>query len=492
MLVNKSVVKGGVFEYLSEEDLHQLHMASCEILEKTGVEVLDDEALELLREGGAHIDGTRARIPTAMVEKAIQSAPSRIPFCAIDNSYELQLYRNNVYYGLGTDLPSFVDPYTGEIRDTVIKDVENVGKITQAAKNIDFVASLGLATDVDNRIVDLYHLTTLRKYCNKPNWTTATDYGNMKALIDIAAVNAGGYDELKRRPTIGLYGEPITPLTNTKEATQKLLLCAEYSIPVTWASGIMGGATGPMTLAGTLALGNAEGLSGLVMHQLKNPGAPFIFGIVASVMDMKTSVSCYGGAELPMMHMVVGQLARYYGLPSYGTGGCTDSNTLDAQAGMEYMYSNMCAALGGTNLVHDNGYLGAGLVGSLETILMNSDVAGCIKRMQEGITINEETLCIDLIDKVGPGGEYIANKHTAKNFKKETWYPDYINRDQFQQWTLDGKRDVKEVISEKVKEIIEGDIKPILDEYILDKYEEIIARRAKEIEEGKFHKEDFK
>ena len=238
---NREVIKGGCFEYLAEEELYQLHMASCEILERTGVEVLDEEALELLRAGGAHVDGTRVRIPTAMVEKAIQSAPSRIPFCAIDNTYQLQLFRNNVYYGLGTDLPKFIDPYTGELRDTVLKDVENVGKVAQAAKNIDFVASLGLAQNVDNRIVDLYHLAALRKYCNKPNWTTATDYGNMKALIDMAAVSAGGYDELKRRPTIGLYGEPITPLINFKEAAQKLLLCAEYSIPVTWASGIMGG-----------------------------------------------------------------------------------------------------------------------------------------------------------------------------------------------------------------------------------------------------------
>ncbi len=226
MKANNEITNGGCFEYLSEEELYQLHMASCEILERTGVEVLDEEALELLRSGGAHVDGIRVRIPTAMVEKAIQSAPSRIPLCAVDNSYHLQLFRNNVYYGLGTDLPRFTDPYTGELRDTVLKDVENVGKVAQAAKNIDFVANLGLAQDVDNQIVDLYHLSALRKYCNKPNWITATDYGNLKALIDMAAVNAGGYDELKRRPTIGLYGEPITPLINSKEATQKLLLCA--------------------------------------------------------------------------------------------------------------------------------------------------------------------------------------------------------------------------------------------------------------------------
>ena len=361
MITNEKKIQGGCFEYLSEQDLHKIHLASLEILERTGVLVWDEEALALLKEAGAYVDDHRVRIPARMVEKALSTAPANIPFCNMDGSRVIPLYRDHVCYELGTDLPVFTDPYTGQLRETVLQDVENVAKVAQEAKNIDFVACMGLASDIDNRVVDLYHLKTIRTYCTKPNWLTATDYGNMKAIIDMAAVNAGGYDELRRRPTVGLYGEPVTPLTNSKEATQKLLLCAEYGIPVTWASGIMAGATGPVTLAGTLALGNAEGLSGLVMHQLKCPGAPFIYGNVASIMDMKTSISCYGGPELPMMHLAVGQLGRFYDLPSYGTGGCTDSNVLDAQIGMEYMYSNLCAALAGTNLVHDKGCLIVGV-----------------------------------------------------------------------------------------------------------------------------------
>ncbi|MCI5686919.1 MAG: trimethylamine methyltransferase family protein [Emergencia sp.] len=491
MITNEKKIKGGSFEYLSEQDLHKIHLASLEILERTGVLVWDEEALQLLKTAGAYVDDHRVRIPAHMVEKALSTAPARIPFCNVDSSRVIPLYRDHVCYGLGTDLPVFTDPYTGELRDTVLKDVENVAKVAQEAKNIDFVACMGLASDVDNRVVDLYHLRTIRTYCSKPNWLTATDYGNMKAIIDMAAVNAGGYDELRRRPTIGLYGEPVTPLTNSKEATQKLLLCAEYGIPVTWASGIMAGATGPVTLAGTLALGNAEGLSGLVMHQLKCPGAPFIYGNVASIMDMKTSVSCYGGPELPMMHLAVGQLGRFYDLPSYGTGGCTDSNVLDAQAGMEYMYSNLCAALAGTNLVHDNGYLGAGLIGSLESILFASETIGFINRMQEGIVINDDTLCVDLIDKIGPGGQFVDQKHTFQNFKKEDWFPDFLNRNQYQQWTIEGKQNVKERLSEKVREIIEAEHAPIISEETIAAYDEIIAKREADIQKGKFHREDF-
>lgn len=181
MLTNQRITRGGCFEYLSEQDLHRIHMASCEILERTGIIVFDEEAIELLEIGGAYVDGERVRIPIHMVERALQTAPAKTTLCYVDGSKDLHLYKDHVSYGLGTDLPTFIDPYTGEQRNTTLEDVENVGKVTQAATNIDFVASLGLAQDVDNRIVDLYHLVALRKYCSKPNWTTATDYGNMKA-----------------------------------------------------------------------------------------------------------------------------------------------------------------------------------------------------------------------------------------------------------------------------------------------------------------------
>ncbi len=491
MLVNKTITQGGYFNYISEEDVYQLHMASLEILERTGVIVHDDQALELLKNGGAFVEGKRVRIPAKMVEQAIASAPSKITLCSVDGQRTMHLFRNNVYYGLGTDLPNFIDPYDGKIRNTLMKDVENVAKVAQYAKNIDFVANLGLASDVDQQVVDLHHLKTVRMYCNKPNWITATDYGNMKALIDMAAVSAGGYEQLRQNPTIGLYGEPISPLINSKEATQKLLLCAEYGIPVTWASGIIAGGTGPVTLAGTLAVGNAEGLSGLVMHQLKSPGAPFIFGIVGSTMDMKTQISCYGGAELPIMHAVVGQLARFYNLPCYGTGGCSDSNAIDAQAGLESMFSNMMAALSGTNLVHDNAYLGAGLVGNLEMILLNSDIIGCIKRMEQGIKIDEETLCLDLIDQVGPGGEYLTKSHTMKHYKEETYYPEFINRKQHQSWEMSGGKELKQVLNEQARKIIEAEPVQLLSSDEVTKYDEIIKRRESEVTKGMLHREDF-
>jgi trimethylamine--corrinoid protein Co-methyltransferase len=493
MQVNGKEYKGGRFEYLSVEQIEKIHMASLEILETTGMKVFDDEGLRLLAEAGAYVDtGERlARIPAALVEDAISSAPSKITLCDVAGNRVIHLYKDNVYYGLGTDLPSFLDPYTGEIRPTVLNDIKNVAKVAQATDGISYTASHGLATDVPQETVDLYHLLESRKYCGKPSWVTATGYGNMKALIDMAAVSAGGYEELRRNPTIGVYNEPVSPLMCSLEATQKLLLCAEYGIPTTWASGIIGGGTGPMSLAGTIALGNAEGLGGLVMHQLKRKGAPFIFGNVASIMDMSTSISMYGGPELPMMHAVVGQFGKYYGIPSYGTSGCTDSNAIDAQTGLEYMYSSMIAALSGTNLVHDNAYLGSGLIGSLEAILLAGEIVDFIQRMEDGIEVSEETLALDLIRKVGPGGNFIAEKHTARNFRKETFYPKFLNRQQHQLWAANGGKTLDRVLNEKAREIIESEDEVLLSDDAIKEYEAILKRRTDEIAAGKHHKGDF-
>ena len=492
MRVNKLAAEGGLFEVWADEQIHELHRASLEILERTGIVVHAAEALDLLRENGAHVEGNIVKIPSHMVEDALASAPSKITLCCANGGRRpIHLYRNNVYYGLGTDLPNFTDAYTGDIRQSVLKDLENTAKVTQQAENIDFIAPLGLASDVEQELVDLYHFKAMRTYCDKPNWVTATNYGNMKALIDMAAVMAGGYEKLRLNPTFGVYTEPISPLVNSKEALQKLLLCAEYSIPVTYASGIMAGATGPATLAGTVALGNAEGLAGLVMHQLKRRGAPFIYGNVCSTMDYRTMVSLYGGPELPLMHAAAGKLGRFYGLPSYGTGGCTDSSTLDAQAGMEAMFSNFVAALGGTNLVHDNGYLGSGLVGSLEMILLDNESAGFIKRFFKGMEVSDETLGLDVIHEVGPGGEFLANEHTLNHFREEAWSSGRLDRGQHEAWIKGGKLTMYDRLNAEVRRIIEKDTPKLLDAGTEAEYDAIIERRKREIAQGQFHKEDF-
>ena len=278
------------FRMCSYEQLTRLHNASLEVLERTGVKIFEDTALKILAEGGAYVDFDErvVRIPAHMVKAAIQSAPSRIVVANPAGKRSLFLERNNVYFGTGTDLPTHMDPYTKEVRPTTLHDIENIAKVVDKAENFAYVSNQGLAQDIPQYLHDMITLKAMRQYCAKPNLSTATDAGNLKCLIDMCAEMAGGYEELKRSPSIMLYNEPVSPLMNSEEAIQKLMMCAEYGIPTTYASGGVSGGTSPVTLSGSIVCSNAECLAGLVLHQLIKKGAPFIYGYIFGAMDMMT------------------------------------------------------------------------------------------------------------------------------------------------------------------------------------------------------------
>lgn len=483
MLVNQTGNMTHDFKMCSFEQLTRLHNASLEVLERTGVKIFEDTALKILAEGGAYVDFENkiARIPAHMVKVAIQSAPSRISIANPSGKRTIFLERNRVYYGTGTDLPSHMDPYTKEIRPTRLKDIENIAKVVEKADNFAYVSNQGLAEDVPQHLHDMVTLKVMRDYCSKPNLVTATDRDNLMALIDMCAEMAGGYEELKRNPTIMLYNEPVSPLMNSEEAIQKLMLCAEYGIPTTYAAGGVSGGTSPVTLSGSIISSNAECLAGLVLHQLVSKGAPFIYGYVFGAMDMMTTMNVYGGPELGMVHAIMADLAKYYDLPVYGTSGCTDALEIDAQAGTEAMYSIMCAALSGQNLVHDNAYTGVGAIGNLSMILLVNEQINFVKRFTQGINYDEESFAIDLIDKVSYGGAYVSQKHTAKNFRKEVYYPEFFNRKQYLAWKSEGGLSLNEKLDRRVKEIIESDTPGYLDERTKKVFDEIIQERAKKL-----------
>jgi len=464
----------------NRDQCHKMHLKSLEILERTGIEVHDDEAREIYKKGGAKIDGKRVRIPSYMVKRSLKSAPNRIVLSGTGER-KLQLDENMVYYGLGTDLPHFQDYLTGEYRKTLYQDIVNSTKVTDFLANIDFAASLGIASDVTTKLADLYHMKAMLENTTKPILTTATDRENLQGMIDMAAAAVGGYDELKLDPVFLLYTEPISPLKNSPEAHQKLILAAECEIPVTYAAGISSGATGPVTIAGNLAVGNAECLAGLVLHQLVNSGAPFMYGIVAAPLDLKTTIACYGGPEVPLNFCVVGEMGRYYGLPTFGQAGNTDSGTVDLQASIDAAFSILVAAQSGTNLVHDVGYIGNGMVGSLEMLVLCDECIGMTKRFMKGIDLSQESLAVDLIDEIGPGGNYLESEHTLNNFKNEYWFPEYFNRKSFNPGQNSNRETVKNKIKEKIKDILSKKESSILSDNIREKINDIIDEYEEKI-----------
>lgn len=471
------------FERWSKDEKKKLHESAIKILSEIGTKVIHEEARELLSSAGAKIDGEIVYITESMVENALKTAPSSYAIYNVDGSIAFSLEPNVVTFGTGTDMPEFVDLYTGEIRPACLKDCEYAAIVAEQCDAIDWIAPYALANDKNPRVADLYHYKAMRKYSSKPILTLATDPYSLQGIIDMAAVQAGGYENLAAKPTFVHYAEPISPLVHSEESIGKLLLCAEYGIPVTYTAGITAGATGPVSLAGTLAIGTAECLTGLVIHQLKNPGAPFMFGIEASIMDMKTTVCMYGGPEYGLMNSFVGEMGRFYNLPTFGLSGATDSNEVDFQMGAEMIYSMMTAIYGRQNFVHDNGYMGIGQMGALQSILAANELLNFVKRYAKGMTFDDESICYDMIKEVGISGNFLQRKETARNFRKEYFLPKYLNRKRNVAWIAAGKPNIPEQLTQKAKDIVEGEIPTFLTEETEKKFDEIISEHERKVVE---------
>lgn len=471
------------FRVLSESQLEELHSAALEILRRTGVDILEEEARELLREAGAKVDGSRVRISPGLVEWATRAAPSQVVICDRNSTPAMYLERRKSYYGTGSDTHNVIDPYTGERRVAVKADIAKVARVCDYLPNIDFVMCMGIANDVTESISDLHHFEAMVNNTKKPIVSTAWNLNNLKDIVEMAEVVAGGPEALRCNPSMVLYLEPISPLQITLEATEKLLYMASKGLPVIWTPGQVGGATSPMTIAGALAQGNAEALIGLVITQLKREGSPVIYGGCALPMDMATMLAAYGAPEFMLSVAAWADIAHYYRLPVWGYAGCSDSKVFDQQAALEGAMNTLMATLSGQNLIHDVGYIESGLTTSLEQLVSSDEVIGMAKQIAKGIEISEETLALDVIDTVGPGGHFLGEEHTLRHFR-ENWFPALIDRSNYESWVGKGKKTLGQRANERVREILEAHVPEPLPEEVRGKLKAIIERAEKRISEG--------
>lgn len=458
---------------LSRDKLELIHLSTLEVLRRTGVAVKEPTALEVFKKGGCDVDGERVRIPGNMVEWALENTPPRVIMCDRNGDPAMFLEENNTYFGTGSDTPNVVDPYTGERRFVVLKDIENVSKTVDYLDEMSFMMCSGIASDVNHKISDIYHFEAMVNHTEKPLVFTAWSLENLKTIIEIAEVVAGGEEKLKNSPFLSLYTEPISPLTLAGESTQKLMYMAEKSLPVVFTPAVITGATGPVTLAGGLIQGNAEILAGYVLANLIKEGAPFIYGGGVTSMDMATSIACYASSEFLLATSALTDMARYYKLPMFSFAGCSDSNIYDQQAAIEGALWILLSSLNGGNLVHDVGYINSGLTTSFEQLIVSNEVVGMVRRITQGLEVNEETMALDLIDEIGPGGEYLTSEHTLRHFK-ENWYPELLSRSPYEKWEEEGEKDLKTKANEKAKYIIENYSPKPLDEKIKTELRKIV------------------
>lgn len=457
MRVNFQANTSPRFRVLSDDQIEQIVLAAEDILQETGTLVYEDRALALLQEAGCVIEkGNLVHIPAQLVENSVKSAPSRIVLAGRDREKRMALEANQIYYGTGSDCPFLLDPYTGERRRYTFKDVYNAAKIADALPHIDFHMSVGLTSDVPIGTYDRHQFLAMLQGTTKPFVVTAVDREGLQDQFEMACTAVGGLDEWRKLPVFAIYIEPSSPLSNSKEAVQKLLYSAENGIPAIYTPCPIAGATAPATMAGILAQGLAECLTGVVISQLQRKGAAVIIGGVISIFDMATTILSYGAPELSLLSAAQTNLTQYLRLPVFSTAGCSDAKTMDQQAAIESALSIAVSGLSGANLIHDVGYLESGLDGSYDMLVMSNEVIGMMKRILRGVLVDADHLALDVIDRVGPGGHYLADDHTLNFFRSEFWMPELIDRTNFDTWKENGSKSLGDRVHEKVLDLLEN------------------------------------
>ena len=433
----------GRLTYLSDADKTAIYEAALEIIGSIGMRVLHPEALELLRAAGCEVtEPDLVRIPRELVEKARSTAPAMIEIFDRAGEPAMSLGRSNSYFGTGSDLMSTYDLETGEHRPSALADVARAARLCDALPNIDFVMSCAHPNDIEPQRSYLESFKAMVANTTKPMVMTSEHAGDLAVMCAIAEALRGGPDELAAKPYFTMYLEPVSPLSHPVESIDKLLFCADHGIPAIYSPAPLAGGTAPITVAGHTCQGVAESLFGLVIHQLRKPGAPFLFGIGPAVLDMATSQSSYNAPEYLMTFLCQIEMARWLDLPNWGYGGTSDSQVVDAQAGMEIGELAFLCLAAGSNLNHDVGYLDFGLTASLELIVIVDEYIALNRKLFAGVEVTPETLAVDVVRDVGPGGDFLAHRHTAKNVRKAQWRPTIINRQGHVRWQEEGGLDL--------------------------------------------------
>ena len=350
-----------------------------------------------------------------------------------------------------------------------------MSRLVDALPNMDFMMCMGIAADVRVESSDLYHFQAMVSNTKKPIVFTSWNLTNLNDIYKMCIAVCGNEKIFKNKPFAAFYGMPTTPLKNTEDVCQQIMFCAEKGIPLIYSTGPLMGATSPVTIAGTIALSFAEFLSGLVLAQIKLPGAPVIVGCAPAPFDMQGMIDCHGSPELSIGYMVSKELINSYGLGDFTLAGATESKVVDMQAAADYAWTLTMSCLSGQNLIHDVGYMEGGASSSFDLVVLGDEIISMARKLKNGFELNNETLALDVIKDVGPNGTYLYSDHTLRNFKKEIWYPTLMNRQTYTAWFKEGATDLQERLREKVISILDEHKTEPLAEFILKEIENIIS-----------------
>jgi trimethylamine--corrinoid protein Co-methyltransferase len=462
------------FRVLSDADREKIYQATLACLERTGVNVLNLEARDLFAGAGAQVDGTRVRIPLQLIKQTLGSCPPGFTLWGRDGQTRMEVFPGQVHFGPGLTSSYFIDPYTGQRKRSRRQDVATSAQVIDSLENIDYVMGLALPEDVDPERASVFEFAEMVINARKPLMAWGQSLENIQEIYQVAAAAVGGEEALREKPIFALFAVGLGPLVIPDLIIANAFWAAEHGIPVVYHGPGVAGISAPVTGAGTLVVELAGCLAGLAAIQLKKPGAPICIGSVPTPMDPRNGRPLYGSPELSLYSAALSEMATYLNLPLMGTSGASEAKTVDLQAAIESTIQVIFSLLSRTTIPHDAGFLDCADIGSLEMLVMNDEIISMARRTMRGIEVSDATLMLDVINRVGPGGEFISAKETAKNFRKEIWLPHLMDRQPWNQWERNGSLSMLERIQSRIREILETHVPHPLPDGALEKINAIL------------------
>ncbi|MFH1929393.1 MAG: trimethylamine methyltransferase family protein [Chloroflexota bacterium] len=444
---------------LSDEQVYDIRQAALDILWNTGVLVKAPAARALLRQAGAWIDEQTmlCRIPGYIVEEALNRAPSSFTLYARNPAYNVHVSTRSLHYEPMIGRLNCYDYSTGTSHRTTLEEVEQLVKLADALPSYHLLHSGAIMPQIDGVPIRATHVHGyLASVRNSSKVIKATSRERVLAedCLRMVAAVAGGEGELRRKPFTFTTDNPVTPLAHDRDQMEGALEFAKYGLPIDVTSEPQAGATSPVTLAGLLAQQTADVISGITIIQLANPGNPVWYGTCGSIMDMRMGRIAIGAVEMGLINVASAQIAHSYDIPCRGTASATDSKVLDIQAGYEKATVLTMAALGGVNKIFYPGTMEGALTVSKESLVIDDEIIQGLYRVLKGIDVNEATLALDVIDRVGPGGHFLGQRHTMQFLEREQFIPSLSDRLTRANWEQAGSKDVAKRAHERVEEIL--------------------------------------
>ena len=467
-------------EILTSQEVKKIHDATLWIIEKVGVRFPSKKALDIWTAHGAEVDNEKmvVRARPELIEKALKTCPPVYSLAARDPQQDLPLDGNHVFVGTDGCGVEVIDIKTGQRRTSRLQDVKDISRIADATEEVAFHWVPVSAQDMPPETRGLHEIKAIWENSTKHVQTESIyNEREARAAIEMAALIVGGKDKLRQRPVLSLMQCSAPPLGHDGGSVDAALVAAEYGLPTGFMTMAANLTTGPATLAGNLAVGNAEVIAGTALLQLAFPGAPVFYAAAQTASDLRTGAYTGGGPEDFLYGAATNVLSDFYNIPLSMGSFATGAKEPNWQAGIENSLSTFMASIVMSDMLLGVGFLHGSRIWSFAEMMMDCEIFSIIRKTMQGIVVDDETLALDTIAAVGPGGNFLSQKHTLKHMR-ELFLPQFMDRRPFNEWEAK-KDDARDWALAKARATLESHQPDPLDEHIATEMGKIISSLEK-------------